>query len=202
MLYDILIIDDDFSGETVLDDLLLSSDRSKGSSGTSWSNTIMPFYFDLTRQNLRVIWSTGELDNLEELEKYQLLKIKHIICDLHLSGITDTTDSKNIIAKILGIINKLNDNFEEEYIYFWINSKYIDKHRDIKDYLQDEFRDKYTSRYAVTEFSGKNVISDEQKKELLDISLLSHIKEQVIKKHLELERCLIKKLIYRKMKKK
>ena len=193
MLYDILIIDDDFSGETVFDDMRLSQSNSQNSGSAPWDDTIMPLYFHLTRENLKIIWSTGERDDLETLTKYQLSKVKHIICDLHLAGIIEsTTDHKTIISKIAGIISKLNGNFGEKNISFLINSKY--KHPGIEDELRTELNGKYQNKYTVRVFSEKNAITDEQKQELLDTSLLSHIKEQVIKKHLEVERCLNEKI--------
>ncbi len=186
MLYDILIIDDDFSGETVLDELTLSS-AAQGNSA-SWGNTIMPLYFDLTRDNLRVIWSTGEMADLKKFDKYQLSTVKHIICDLHLAGMEGTTNNKTIISKIAGIISKLDGNFGEKNISFLINSKY--EHPGIENELRAELNREYQNKYTVGAFSEKNAITDKQKQELLGTSLLSHIKEQVIKKHLEVERCL------------
>ena len=182
MLYDILIIDDDFSGESVFDDLVVGSENH-----SSWHKTIMPLYFELTRENLKVIWSTGEIDDLEKLENHQISKVKHVICDLHLTGINDNSDVKNIIGKIAGILDKLDKNLSENSISFLINSKYIDQHSSIKDGLQKMLNKSYPNKYTVAVFSEKNVITPEQKQELVGVSLLSHIKEQIIKKHLEVE---------------
>ena len=188
MLYDILIIDDDFSGETVLDEMEINTKTTPPT--TAWKQTVFPFYFELIRDNLKVIWSTGELDDLEKLDKHHLSKVKYIICDLHLLGIANTSSNKNIITKIKGIIDKLDSNLCKTNIKFLINSKYIDDHPAI----DEELRKKLGKKYSVSVFSGKNAITHEQKLALVDMSLLSHIKEQVIKKHLEVERCLNKKI--------
>lgn len=192
MLYDILIIDDDFSGETVLDEMKITANAASNS--TAWEQTIMPFYFDLIKENLKVIWSTGELDDLKSFNKPQLSSVKYIICDLHLSGIKETDNSKTIISKIMGIMRELNANFNENKIEFLVNSKYINLHKNIESDLQTDFKKEYSEKYSVTAFAEKNAITDKQKEKLLDASLISHIKEQIIKKHLELERCLNKKI--------
>lgn len=191
MLYDILIIDDDFSGETVLGEIELNSKTS--SNNSTWEQTIMPFYFELIRDNLKVIWSTGELDDLEKLNESHLSKVQYIICDLHLLGIKETDENKNITSKIMGILEKLNDKLNGK-ISFLLNSKYIDKHKNIEQELEEGLSKKYPEKYSVTKFSEKNAITEEQKQALLDVSLLSHIKEQIITKHLEVERCLNEKI--------
>lgn len=192
MLYDILIIDDDFSGETVLDEMALSAETQDNRA--SWNNTIMPLYFGLTRENLKVIWSTGELEDLEELDKSQLSSVKYIICDLHLLGIAHDATNKIIVSKIRGILDALKNTLGDNVISFLVNSKYIDDHSKIEGNLQTTLNEKYPNKYTVKAFPKKNAITYEQKQGLLDASLLSHIKEQVIKKHLEVERCLYEKI--------
>lgn len=193
MLYDILIIDDDFSGESVLDEMALSAETQDNRA--SWDNTIMPLYFGLTRKNLKVIWSTGELEDLEELDKSQLSSVKYIICDLHLSGIDHpNATNKTIVSKIQGILDALKGRLGDNDISFLVNSKYLDDHPKIEGNLQTTLDEKYPDKYTVEAFSEKNVITEEQKQELVDASLLSHIKERVIKKHLEVERCLDEKI--------
>ncbi len=187
MLYDILIIDDDFSGETVLDEIDLKSTNAPGQS--VWKETIMPLYFELVRDNLKVIWSTGELDDLEKLSKSQLSKVRYIICDLHLLGIDTHANNKTIISKIIGILEKLKDSLGGN-ISFLVNSKYIDSHENI----EQELKNALSKKYSIRVFSEKNVIPDAQKQKLLDTSLLSHIKEKIIEKHLEVERCLNEKI--------
>lgn len=186
MLYDILIIDDDFSGESVLDNM----DTPSKDIDNAWKLTIMPLYFDLIRDNLKVMWTTGEVDDLNKLNDCQMSSVEHIICDLHLSGIKPTSDSKAVISKIMGILKRINKQLENEEVYFLVNSKYVEKHLDIEAELQKELQNNFANKYIVEVFKEKNAITPQQKQKLLDASLLSYTKEQIIKKHLEMERCL------------
>ena len=177
MLYDILMIDDDFS---------LTND----SKDVSWTENAIHLYLKLVRKNLRVIWTTGEIEDLKRLDASHLHSIKHIICDLHLTGIKERDSNELIISKIMSIFKELNDNLKEEKITVYISSKYIQEHQGIDIELPERVSSRYKDKYKILIFTNKNAIEPTAEKALIEEALLNHVKNQIISKHAELDRCI------------
>ena len=177
MLYDILMIDDDFS--------LTNSDEN-----ITWEKNAILLYLNLVRENLRVIWTTGEIEDLKRLDASHLHSIKHIICDLHLTGIKDGDSNELIISKIMSIFKELNDNLKEEKITVYISSEYIKEHKGIDIELPERVISRYKDKYKIRKFTNKNAIPEGIKEKLKNEVLLFHVKNQIISKHAELDRCI------------
>lgn len=176
MLYDILIIDDDFSGD---------------SDSREWSDNANKLLCDLLRDNLRVTWTTGEVDDLKKLEAKDLSSIKNIFLDLHLQGINNNSEVKDINGKIMGILQKINPHIESEQVTCYINSKYTEENygdqgtHDLESKLATDFSKKYSLSKIE---SRKNALNDEQKDCLLENNLDIYRKTLVINKAIEVEK--------------
>ena len=180
MLYDVLFIDDDFSKD--------------GSDEKTNENIINLFslYFSLQRENIRVIWTNGELDDLKKLEKIQLSEIRYIIFDLHLRSIKLTDNNKTIISKIFGILKSLNEKIKTNEVQFLINSKY--SHPNIEKELQSTFKKHFGNKYKVEKIENKNSIKIEDKLNMENQTVDRILKSITITKHIELEEEISKKL--------
>lgn len=182
MLYDILIIDDDFSIE---DDPL------------SWNQSANKLLLDLIRDNLRVTGTSGEDADIEKLGTKDLSSIRYIFCDLHLKGIGEFDDFRTINSKLTGIITKLFPKFSGAHfpITIYINSNfYTEGHgygpagmTHFKHALEREFGEKIFIENTPTKDSQKNVLTEGQKEQLIQYTLQIYLRDIIIKKAIEVE---------------
>ena len=121
MLYDILIIDDDFSENFKSQELALWDEKKPYPDAYE-------LLLDFIKNNLRVTYTTGEIDDLNRLLAKDLSAIQYIFCDLYLEAQDPFgTDYKTINSKIVGILEKVNSLLKQEKIILYINSKNIEK---------------------------------------------------------------------------
>ncbi|SMN11033.1 hypothetical protein SPBRAN_1248 [uncultured Candidatus Thioglobus sp.] len=174
MLYDILFIDDDFSEDKITKADMLD---------------VRTLFFELVRSNLRVTYTTGELDDLKKLCNKDLSCIKYIFCDLHLTGIQAGENKfKDIGSKLAGIFDTLNKYIQSDLVTVFINSNYIQDWKEVKKIL------KIDKRYQFKINTKKNKLSEKNKKQLLQDNLELHSKSLIINKAVEVERIFDKKL--------
>jgi len=173
MLYDILFIDDDFENQ---------------SNSQEWEKNAQKLFLDFVRQNLRVTYTTGELEDLKKLKSKDLSCIQYIFCDLHLIGISgNRSTNKDIASKLLGIFKELAPQIKSEKITVLINSQFR------KDW-DPRFTENIDDRYKFELIENKNVIPDKNIQELLRQNLETHLKSIIINKAIEVERIFDKKL--------
>ncbi len=182
MLYDILIIDDDFCGEE--------------SDSEGWSDNACKLLFDLTRDNLRATGTSGENDDLGKFTLSELSSIRYIFLDLHLQGITEISQPKQINSKLIGILEKINPSITTDQVTCFINSKYVDQNygyegqQDLENKLQSEF----TGKYCLEVLKNKNELPEEQKEEIKKNQLEIYAKTLIINKALDVENIFDEKL--------
>ena len=182
MLYDILFIDDDFD---------------KQADSETWNSNAQKLFLEFVRDNLKVTYTTGELDDLKKLGDKDLSCIKYIFCDLHLMGISDEStvaNRKEIISKLIGIFKNLAENIKSPKITVFINSKFSKEWPDTKKDLEGALREKDLARYSVVLIKEKNKLSDPNKQQLLKENLDFYLKSLIINKAIEVERVFDKKL--------
>lgn len=183
MLYDILLIDDDFD---------------KQSDSTEWESNAQKLFLELIRDNLRVTYTTGELEDLEKLKSKDLSCIKYIFCDLHLLGISENSSKiKDIASKLKGIFEELNKNIKSEELTVFINSKFSDEWTEVQDEgFKSGVDERYTFKLVNNNklVNNKNDLMEEDKKKLLENNLNLHIKSFIIAKAVEVEEIFDKKL--------
>lgn len=174
MLYDILIVDNDFSGE---------------SESKEWNDNAKKLLCDLIADNLRVIWTTGESEDLRRLKEKDLSTIKYIFLDLHLVGITNSSSYKQINSTLLGVIQAINGFVRVENVTCFINSKYFSNDYGSKGAtdLEEQLSKKFQKKYKLAIVEKKNSLSDEQKDELKNYLLVVYAKTLVINKALDVE---------------
>lgn len=183
MLYDILIIDDDFN--------------LKGKPPSTGKNNANRLLSDLIRDNLRVTWTSGEDDDIEKLEEKDLSVVKYIICDLHLEGAGAFQGYKTINSKLIGIMDKLHSKFSGKNfpVTIYINSNCLDEYTSegvahFKSSLKKRFKNKFSVEVEAT----KNALTQDQKEELRQYSLGIYLKSMIINKEVEVERIFSDKL--------
>ena len=182
MLYDILIIDNDF-------------DPDEGTE-TGEGNNANELLRDLVRDNLRVTWTTGEKADLERLGEKDLSRIKYIFLDLHLQGTEGNASYKTINSKIIGIVNKIDNRIDTESVTIFVNSKYIDDNYgedgidNLKSTLASE-SDKFTVDTIQPE---KNKLTEEQRSVLHRTSIHSNARNYIIASAIKVEEALVKRL--------
>ena len=181
MLYDILIVDDDFSSNSPL----------------KVGDNAYELLRDFKRDNFRATWTTGEQDDLKKLGHVELSTIKYIFCDLHLKGISQRSSYKEINSKIMGILDKIKDNIKSKNITIFINSKFIN----YKNYNKNGFNDLKLKlkkdiycKYKLKKINKKNILSDYKKKVLEKTVIEIHAKILIINKAIEIESIFDKKL--------
>ena len=124
MLYDILIIDDEFKlleeksddGNIVIPRTLLSLED---------GITALGLYFHFLKERLRVTYTTGLEGDLKRLEREDLSEIQYIFCDLVFEEIPmPNMTHKNINSNVMGILKEilakakpLNQNDIELYVF-------------------------------------------------------------------------------------
>ncbi|MGI9392268.1 MAG: hypothetical protein ACR2N8_01855 [Parvibaculales bacterium] len=183
MLYDILIIDDDFGDNS---DSKVPSDN---------ANTLLT---QLIRENLRVTWTTGELEDLGKLTKKDLSTIRYIFLDLQLFGFHPEKGYKNVNSKLIGIFSEIDSLIKcEDQVTCFINSKisqesYYDEAG--KQDLEEGLRKNLYNRYTVESINTKNKLSDEQQDKLRKNNLQIYLKSVVINKSIKLEKIFEKML--------
>ena len=84
MLYDILIIDDVLGESFPAQESGSAPDLNEKSLDFMRCQKLIN---EFIRARLRVTWTTGELDDIEELKIQDLSTIQYIFLDLHLTGI-------------------------------------------------------------------------------------------------------------------
>ena len=185
MLYDILIIDDDF-----IDD----GGSNKGSE--SENPNAKQLLLDLIKQNLRVTFTTGEKEDLDKLKYKDLSAIRYIFCDLHLAGWQYGHSYKNINSKLLGILGEIGTEIVSREVTLFINSKFAEN-KDYGDagkkYLEDGLKKTIPAKKYTTEvIEGKNQLTELQKKELQEAMLPFYAKALIITKATEVENLMAK----------
>jgi len=191
MLYDILIVD-----EVLGDDNLPKLENSNGGEDKYLDMlNVHRLIASLLRDNLRVIWTTGEWEDLKELEVKDISAIRYIFLDLHLVGISGTDNYKIINGNLLSIFGELHNSIQSKQVTCFINSKFYkhygeDGKRDLQNKLDAEFGEKYSIQ--VVEI--KNALSEEQKNELLNNNLKIYAKSLIVNKAIEVEKCFDEKL--------
>ena len=205
MLYDILIVDDALN-EDILDDVLQILKETKETNTTmppSDSSKVLDAFnihqllCQLLRDNLRVTWTTGESDDLDELSETDLSSIRYIFLDLELKGVNISTGYKNINSKVMGIFNRIDTYMQKPTIKCLINSKYGTSENYGDEGLEDlkkKLNEKFKQKYSVEVVEEKSTLSSNQKKELQDNLLLIHAKTLIINKALDVEKIFDKKL--------
>lgn len=175
MLYDILFIDDDF-GE-------------KGDS-SSWENDAKKTFFDLLRDNLRVTYTTGELQDLKQIKEKDLSCIKFVFCDLYLEGISSNANDKTVANKLNGVFGRIDQEIKSQKVVVFINSKYPrEKWDSINKHLQVN-RDKYEFKCL----ENKNILSQSDKDDLKKENLYVYLKQLILDKAIEVEKVFNQKL--------
>ena len=171
MLYDILFIDDDFEKET---------------DSVSWEENAKKLFLEFIRDNLRVTYTTGELEDLDKLGTQDLSCIKYIFCDLHLEGITKNSAVKDINSKLQGIFKKFNEQITSKEVTVFINSRFVDA-----QYREEGMKDLCSilnqEKYKIEVIESKNNLSTEQKKKLIQNTIKIYSKYFIINKATEVE---------------
>ena len=182
MLYDILIIDDDFKLEKASQYNNLKSEE------ISQTNAIELFN-NLIRENLRVTWTTGELEDLKKLRSKDLSAIRYIFLDLHLN-LGFSQKSKSVTSDIIGILAELDKRFKKDKISILINSNFLKEEKEKKtiNELKTAILKEYNGKYNIEEIETKNNLSDEQKIELRKNNTEALSKSLIIGKAIELEK--------------
>ncbi len=179
MLYDILMIDDDFSENPDLED---------------WGHSANKLRLDLLRENLRVTWTTGEKDDLERLSDKDLSAIRYILLDLHLEGISEDDNYRIINSKILGIFGQIDNTFNHKEMTCFINSRFAhdanygygdEGKQDLEDKLKND--NKIQTRYKIEVVQNKNSLSEPQKDELRKNNLNVYARSLMINKAIDVE---------------
>ncbi len=190
MLYDILIIDNDFANDPLSFEPKKNTKDDKDDKDVNAKNLLLA----LVQKNLRVTFTTGEKEELEKFDKKDLSEIKFIISDLHLQDMTG--NFKSINSKIFSIINYLNNYFSEEQITIYINSKYInlDYGKEGLNDLKNIIRDTYKDKFIVDKYESKNNISEDSDAKLLKRNILHYQRSLIINKAVEVVELIESKL--------
>lgn len=183
MLYDILFIDDDFD---------------KQSDSITWEGNAQKLFLELIRDNLRVTYTTGELDDLIKLTEKDLSCIKYIFCDLHLVGITESDPYKKINSKLINIFKELWKKINSSEVTIFINSNFIASYGEKwKTGFEKEVERSMSSNSIVIrieEIEKKNILNTTAKDELLKNNLDVHIKSLIITEAVKIEKIFNEKL--------
>ena len=195
MIYDILLIDDDFGTSDEEDNEVVDWNiKNKGEEYPHAKNLLNQFI----RKNYRVTYTTGEQVDLDKLHDKDLSVIKFIFCDLNLeSDINFEYKQKN--SKIIGILNKINKHCLQEEFFLFINSKY---HREL-DYGNEGIKDltsslekQFKQKIDVILLNDKNELLEEHDKILIKSSIYSYQKSLIIDKAIEIDKSIDKKLLF------
>lgn len=184
MLYDILFIDDDFEDKTDSNASRIIDDANK-------------LFLALLRENLRVIYTTGEIDDIKKLESKDLSCIQYIFCDLHLLGIKEGDGYKIINSKLNGIFQNLYKKIKSDKVTIFINSKYYEDqtyNQDGQNDLQEKLEEIEPGKFLLEVMDKKNTLNKGKKDLLLKNQLDIYIKSFIISKALEIENMFDKKL--------
>ncbi len=174
MLYDVLLIDDDFSGENRINPYPVATE----------------LLYSLLRINCRVTFTTGELDDLFGLKKHDLSLIKFIFLDLDFTppGIPSQVN-KIDVSKIIGIMDYIAKNTITKEIVVHINSHISDEdeRKNLKNELKKMFKEKFMVREETKE---KNFLTDDMERELKCASLNVYTRNHIIIEHIDVDNLL------------
>lgn len=183
MLYDILIVDNDFLPET---------------NSTITDKSAFALLLDLIGRNLRVTCTSGEGPDAENLKLKDLSAIKYIFCDLYLNGITGNSNYQSINSKIMGIIKTWEPYFCESRITIYINSDFIYKENgqygdEGVQNLRDSLEKKFEGKFSVDINEEKNALREHEER-LRKLNLQVYLKSMIINKAVEVEKVFSDKL--------
>lgn len=193
MLYDILIIDDVLGEEFSSDLQNYSADNEKIIDCIECHQ----FITELIRDNLRVTWTTGEIEDIKTLQSQDLSSIKYIFLDLHLTGVERSDTHKTINSKILGIFKKINPYLTHQEITCYINSEYRkeENYGDMgKNDLISKLNNTFSNKYSIEIVVKKNSLTKKQKNELIQNSICFYTRNCLINKAIEVEKIFDNKL--------
>ena len=196
MLYDILFIDDDFGN--ILQGQEINDDTTRENAPKIYDAYLTRGVFsNLTSiDNLKVTYTTGESADLERLKAKDLSCIQYIFCDLHLSGFDERHSYKEINAKIIGILRKINSKIKSAKVTIYLHSQYTQKsyygEHGISD-LEKKLAKEFPEKYPIEIINKKNQLS-EKKEPLIRNNLKIYARQLIINKAIELETVFDEKL--------
>ena len=193
MLYDILIIDDDFSLDL---SKIEREEWGKEHQDKEYPDAVKILY-KLIKKRLRVTCTTGYPD-LEKFTRADLSRIRFIFLDLQLNIEAEVASvsyqNKGILSNLMGIIDKLNQNITEKEVLIFSNSKFLVKNEGLVNNLEKALQKKYNGKYKVEEIKQKNNISNKQINLLLERNLHIYCKSLIINQAIEVEKNFDKRL--------
>lgn len=189
MLYDILIIDDDFDNSST-----------KGSlAEESWKTNANFLLRKLIKDNLRVTWTSGE-DHAQKMGRKDLSIIKYIFCDLEFDSSGMPFNYKAANSNLVAIFEKLLPKISADSVTIYINSLHSENYQErgklhFESALKKEFEEEFEKEFRVILGSGvKNNLNKEQIKELTEHAIQIQLRFVVISKAIEVEEVMNKKL--------